>query len=391
MSERRWTAADFDYPLPHELIAQVPTPTRGASRLLVVQRPVIPSLRSGQALSEAKDLVTERGSLASKRVLRSAPSGCFAQDDSSGSAALLRDATFPDLPTLIPAGDLLIVNSTKVRHARLLGRRPSGRPAEVLLIHPATGDTWIAIGSPGSALRPGKRIALAADVAVETIEVLDDGMRRVRFVGATAAEAMARFGRIPLPPYIAREPTAEDDDRYQTVYAEREGSVAAPTAGLHLTGALLGGLRAKGVAVAALDLEVGPGTFRPMDDGDVTRHSMHRERFDIPATLVQSVAACRARGGTIWAVGTTVVRALESAVHGDGTITAGPAETRLLIAPGYRFRVVNHLITNFHLPRSTLLMLVAAFAGHETTMAAYRHAMEQRYRFYSYGDAMVVV
>lgn len=344
MSERRWTAADFDYQLPHELIAQVPTPTRGASRLLVVQRPVI-----------------------------------------------LRDAVFGDLPALIPPGDLVVLNSTRVRHARLLGRRPSGGPAEVLLIHPATGDSWIAIGSPGSALRPGKRIALAANVAVETVEVLDDGMRRVRFVGATAAEAMARFGRIPLPPYIAREPTAEDNDRYQTIYAQREGSVAAPTAGLHLTAALLAALQARSVAVATLDLEVGPGTFRPMDDGDVSSHSMHSERFDIPAALARDVAACRARGGAVWAVGTTVVRALESAARDGGTVAAGAAETRLLIAPGYQFRVVNHLVTNFHLPRSTLLMLVAAFAGYEDTFAAYRYAIEQRYRFYSYGDAMVIV
>lgn len=346
MSERRWTAADFDYELPPELIAQVPTATRGASRLLVVERSLIPSLR---------------------------------------------DATFADLVDLIPPGDLLVLNSTKVRHARLLGTRPSGGPAEVLLIHPAADDSWIAMGSPGRAMRPGKRITLADDVAVETIELLDNGMRRVRFIGATAAEAMARFGRMPLPPYIAREPTPEDDDRYQTVYADREGSVAAPTAGLHLTAALLAAMRTKGVAVATLDLEVGPGTFRPMDNGDVQSHPMHSERFDIPAELADEVAACRARGGKVWAVGTTVVRALESAAHDDGTVTAGSAETRLLIAPGYRFQVVDHLITNFHLPRSTLLMLVAAFAGYETTMAAYRHAAERGYRFYSYGDAMCVI
>jgi S-adenosylmethionine:tRNA ribosyltransferase-isomerase len=344
MSDRSWTAADFDYELPEELIAQAPTPTRGASRMLVVRRPV-----------------------------------------------LLRDGTFADLASMIPAGDLVVLNSTRVRHARLLGSRPSGGPAEVLLIHPATDDSWIAIGSPGRAMQPGKRITLGDDVAVETIEVLDDGMRRVRFIGSTAVDAMARFGRIPLPPYIAREPTVEDDDRYQTVYADREGSVAAPTAGLHLTAELLDTLRAKGVSVAALDLEVGPGTFRPMDDGDVSNHPMHSERFEIPGALVREVAACRARAANVWAVGTTVVRALESAAHDDGTITAGSAETRLLIAPGYRFRIVNHLITNFHLPRSTLLMLVAAFAGYETTIAAYRHAAAQRYRFYSYGDAMCVI
>lgn len=347
MNDRSWTAADFDYELPHELIAQVPAAERGTSRLLVVRR------------DEAK--------------------------------AVLEDRNFASLIDLVPAGDLLVVNSTKVRHARLLGTRASGGPAEVLLIHPSVDESWIAIGSPGRALQPGKRITLGDDVAVETIEILDDGMRRVKFVGASAVEAMTRFGRMPLPPYIAREPTAEDDDRYQTVYAEREGSVAAPTAGLHLTAALLAAMRTRGVTVATLDLEVGPGTFRPMDAGDVRNHPMHSERFEIPGALTGAIADCRARDAKVWAVGTTVVRALETAVRDDGSVAPGPAETQLLIAPGFRFRAVDHLITNFHLPRSTLLMLVAAFAGYETTMAAYRHAVEQRYRFYSYGDAMVIV
>jgi S-adenosylmethionine:tRNA ribosyltransferase-isomerase len=344
MNDRRWTAADFDYELPTELIAQVPAKERGDSRLLVVH----------------------------------------------GEQAV-EDHNFAYLRDLVPSGDLLVLNSTRVRHARLLGTRPSGGPAEVLLIHPSTDDTWIAIGSPGSAMKPGKRIALGDDVAVETIEVLDDGMRRVRFVGATAAQGIARYGRIPLPPYIAREPTPEDSDRYQTVYAEREGSVAAPTAGLHLTDELLAAMRARGVAIATLDLEVGPGTFRPMESGDVSSHPMHSERFEIPAALAHHVAACRGRGGKVWAIGTTVVRALESAARDDATVAPGAAETRLLITPGFRFRVVDHLITNFHLPRSTLLMLVAAFAGYDATMKAYRHAVAQRYRFYSYGDAMCVI
>ena len=344
MNDRRWTAADFDYELPTELIAQVPTTERGASRMLVVRR-----------------------------------------DDT------LQDTMFADLLGLIPPGDLLVLNSTKVRHARLLGTRPSGGPAEVLLIHPSTDDSWIAIGSPGSAMKPGKRITLGDGVAVETLEVLDDGMRRVRFVGTTAAQGIARYGRIPLPPYIAREPTADDDDRYQTVYADREGSVAAPTAGLHLTGMLLAAMHAKDIVVKTLDLEVGPGTFRPMERGEVSAHPMHSEQFEIPDTLTEAMATCRAHGGKVWAVGTTVVRALESAAHDDATVAPGAAETRLLITPGFRFRVVDHLITNFHLPQSTLLMLVAAFAGYDTTMAAYRHAVEQRYRFYSYGDAMCVI
>ena len=347
MSERRWTAADFDYPLPQELIAQAPTTERGASRLLVVRR--------------------------------------------GGRPGEERDREFAALQSMIPPGDLLVVNTTRVRHARLRGTRPSGGPAEVLLIHPAQDDTWIAMGTPGTAMRPGRRIALGAAIAIETVEILEDGMRRVRFVGATAADAIARFGRIPLPPYIDREPTSDDEDRYQTVYAVREGSVAAPTAGLHFTPALLDALRARGVMIAALDLEVGPGTFRPMQDGDVNRHEMHAERFDIPAALAAAVLQCRESGKAIWAVGTTVVRALESAARPDGTVGAGAAGTSLMIAPGFEFRVVDRLITNFHLPRSTLLMLVAAFAGYETAMAAYVHAIQARYRFYSYGDAMAII
>ena len=375
MNERRWTTTDFDYDLPTELIAQVPATERGDSRLLVVRRDLAVGREpASDARVNIVQPALERGSRADGPWLTA-----------------LRDRHFTDIVELIPPGDLLVLNSTRVRHARLLGRRPSGRPAEVLLIHPSTDDTWVAIGSPGNAMKPGKRIVLAPDMAVETIEVLDNGMRRVRFVGITAAEAMTRFGQIPLPPYIAREPTIDDDDRYQTVYAEREGSVAAPTAGLHFTTALLHAMRLRGVSVETLDLEVGPGTFRPMESGDVRTHPMHAERFEIPVTLSGAVAACRARGGSVWSVGTTVVRALESAARDDGTIAAGRAETRLLIAPGFRFRVVDHLVTNFHLPRSTLLMLVAAFAGHETTMAAYAHAVTERYRFYSYGDAMVIV
>ena len=267
----------------------------------------------------------------------------------------------------------------------------SGAPAEILLIHPAGNDTWLAMGSPGRALQAGKRISLGDQVFVETVAVQADGMRRVRFIGATAEEVVRRFGQLPLPPYITRAPTAQDEDRYQTVYASREGSVAAPTAGLHFTAALLERLRARGVAVAALDLEVGPGTFRPMDEGAVDAHAMHAEQFEIPDTAAQAVAECRERSGRVWAVGTTVVRALESAARDDHTVAATRAVTTLLITPGFRFRVVDCLLTNFHLPRSTLLMLVAAFAGHDTVMAAYRHAVEQRYRFYSYGDAMAIM
>ena len=259
----------------------------------------------------------------------------------------------------------------------------------LLLLHPAENDSWVAMGKPGSALRAGKRIDLGSGVAVETIEELDDGYRRVRILGATAEEAMERLGRIPLPPYIDRLPTADDAIRYQTVYAERPGSVAAPTAGLHFTPALLQSIEEREVGIARIDLEVGPGTFKPVDQEDLTSHPMHPERYEIPEETAALVADTRARGNAVWAVGTTVVRALESAARDSGALQAGPGETRLMITPGYRFRVVDRLITNFHLPRSTLLMLVAAFAGYEETMAAYRLAVTRRYRFYSYGDAML--
>lgn len=347
--DRPLRTSDFNYRLPPELIAQVPGPERGGSRLLVVRR---------------------------------AP---------TAGVPALQDLRFADLAELIPDGDLLVLNSTRVRHARLLGTRASGAPAEVLLIHPAGDGSWIAIGKPGSAMQPGKRIELGAGAGIETLEVLADGERRVRFVGMADTEAIARFGRLPLPPYIEREPTAADEDRYQTVFAEREGSVAAPTAGLHFTPELLARLRQRGVETATLDLEVGPGTFKPVEEEEISTHPMHPERFEIPGAAAAAVAQARARGAAVWAVGTTVVRALESAALPVRTVQAGAAETRLLIAPGYRFKVVDHLVTNFHLPRSTLLMLVAAFAGYDATMAAYRHAVEARYRFYSYGDAMCVL
>lgn len=349
--DRPLRTADFDYDLPEALIAQRPSGRRGDSRLLVVRR--------GRAGARAP--------------------------------LSLSDQQFTDLPGLIPPGDLLVLNTTRVRHARFLATRPSGAPAEVLLVHPTTSGDWVAMGKPGSALRPGKRVAIASDAWIETVEVLEDGNRVVRFVGLTADEAMARYGRLPLPPYITRAPDELDEDRYQTVFADHEGSVAAPTAGLHFTPALLEQLRQRGVRLGTLDLEVGPGTFKPVESDDLGHHQMHPERFTIPEALATAIAETRAQGRHVWAVGTTVVRALESAADEQGHVSAGPGETRLFITPGYRFRVVERLITNFHLPRSTLVMLVSAFAGVEPTRAAYRHAVEQRYRFYSYGDAMAIL
>jgi S-adenosylmethionine:tRNA ribosyltransferase-isomerase len=369
MADRRFTTADFDYDLPDELIAQVPSRERGQSRLLVVDRndPVVapPVARQSLAPSEAK--------------IDAPP------------VARLRDLQFPDLLSLIPSGDVLVINSTKVRHARLLGTRPAGGPAEVLLLHPLGEDHWLAMGKPGRALLPGKRIVLGDGIEIETIAVQEDGYRQVRFVGADAATAIARFGQLPLPPYITRSPDAVDEERYQTIFARHEGSVAAPTAGLHFTHEVMQALTDRGVEVAEIELEVGPGTFKPVEVAEITDHPMHAERYEIPVAAAAKLARARPEGGRIWAVGTTVVRALESAARDDGTVTPGPGETRLLITPGFQFRVVDHLLTNFHLPRSTLLMLVAAFAGYERTMAAYHHAVAERYRFYSYGDAMCIL
>jgi S-adenosylmethionine:tRNA ribosyltransferase-isomerase len=386
LTPERLRTADFDYDLPPELIAQEPLADRAARRLLMVLRA---DRRIGAAPDRRAAERPTRGFGRRAAVIRS--SGMPAGERHSVGGGVLADTWFAQLPSLIPAGDLVVLNTTRVRHARLLGTRPSGAPAEVLLIHPAAEGGWIALGKPGSALLPGKRIALGGDVAIETLEVLGDGYRRVEIVGATADEAIRRFGRVPLPPYITRDPTAADERRYQTVYARVEGSVAAPTAGLHFTTELLDALTAKGVVVSGLDLQVGPGTFKPVDTDDPAEHPMHPERYEISPRLAGLIEVVHEQGGRIWAVGTTVVRALESAAGPDGRVCAGAGETSLLITPGYEFRVVDRLLTNFHLPRSTLLMLVSAFAGHELAMAAYAHAVAQRYRFYSYGDAMVIL
>jgi S-adenosylmethionine:tRNA ribosyltransferase-isomerase len=386
LTPERLRTADFDYDLPPELIAQEPLADRAGSRLLMV-------LRADRRIGAARDRrAAERPTPGpGRRTATIRATGMPPGERHSVGGGVLADTWFAQLASLIPAGDLVVLNTTRVRHARLLGTRPSGAPAEVLLIHPAAEGGWIALGKPGSALQAGKRIALGGDVSVETLEVLRDGHRRVAFVGATAEEAIRRFGRLPLPPYITRDPTAADEQRYQTVYARAEGSVAAPTAGLHFTTELLDALTAKGVVVSGLDLQVGPGTFKPVDADDPADHPMHPERYEISPRLAGLIELVREQGGRVWAVGTTVVRALESAAGPEGSVRPGAGETSLLIRPGYEFRVVDRLLTNFHLPRSTLLMLVSAFAGHELAMAAYAHAVAQRYRFYSYGDAMVIL
>jgi S-adenosylmethionine:tRNA ribosyltransferase-isomerase len=339
--------ADYDYELPPDRIAQVPLAQRDDSRLMVVHR--------------------ETGAIEHRR--------------------------FRDLPALFEPGDVIVLNTTRVLRARLLGRRASGAPAEVLLLRPVEGDeVWEAMVSPGGKLRPGRTVHIADGFDVDVLEMTERRTRLVRLrANEPVRDAIARHGHVPLPPYIARADEAADASRYQTVFAREEGSVAAPTAGLHFTDAVLSELAAKGVARAEVLLHVGAGTFKPVEVEDPAEHDMHEEWFQVTREAAETINAARARGGKVWAVGTTSARTLESAADESGVIHAQSGETRLFIRPGYRFRAVDKLITNFHLPRSTLLMLVAAFAGYELTMQAYRTAVEDGYRFYSYGDAMAIV
>jgi len=267
-----------------------------------------------------------------------------------------------------------------------------GKIAELLLVRELPDGGWIAMGHPGGKLKPGRRVTLGDDSAVEIVEVLGGGLRRVKFVGQLdAAATLAKYGTVPLPPYIRRLPRPEDRERYQTVYAEHDGSVAAPTAGLHFTPELLERIKRRGTAVATLDLHIGPGTFKPVDADDLADHPMHAEAYRVSDDAAQLINARRKAGGRVWAVGTTVVRTLETVAAPDGTIRPGAGETSLFVYPPYTFRAVDRLLTNFHLPRSTLLMLVCAFGGYEHVMGAYREAVKEGYRFYSYGDAMVAV
>jgi S-adenosylmethionine:tRNA ribosyltransferase-isomerase len=341
-----YRTSDFDYVLPPEQIAQHPLPDRSASRLLVLER----------------------------------------------ATGAIRHLRFRDLLELIPPSDLLVLNTSRVIPARLHGKREAGAPAEVLLVRELAGGTWLAMGHPGGKLKPGRRVTFGDDSAVEILEMLGGGLRKVRFVGSLDARAtLEKYGQVPLPPYIRRPPNADDHERYQTVYAAHDGSVAAPTAGLHFTTELLAQIHERGISVTALDLHVGPGTFKPVETEALAAHTMHPEAYEISEDAASWVNNVKSVGGGVWGVGTTVVRALESAVDPQGQVRAGTGETSLFIHPPYEFKVVDHLITNFHLPRSTLLMLVCAFGGYEQVMNAYPEAVKQGYRFYSYGDAMAII
>lgn len=342
------TTADYDFPLPPELVAQHPVEPRDASRLMVLDR----------------------------------------------AAGSISHRTFRDLDTLMAPGDAFVVNTTTVLKARLLGTRESGARAEVLLLAPLGDGTWEAMVQPGAKLKPGRRVHVAPGFHVEVLEALPEGgTRRVRLVADRSDDdAIATWGHVPLPPYIDRPDTPADAARYQTVYADpsQAGSVAAPTAGLHFTEALLARIAARGVRRVDVVLHVGAGTFRPVTADDPAQHVLHREWYQVSTEAARALDATRAAGGRVWAIGTTTVRTLESCWR-DGGYHAGEGDTRLFIRPPYEVRAFDRLVTNFHLPKSTLVMLVAAVAGYELTMRAYRTAVAERYRFYSYGDAMAVL
>ncbi len=299
---------------------------------------------------------------------------------------------FRELPNLIPANDAIVLNTTRVYRARLLGTRDSGAPAEILLLKPLGDGTYEAMVHPGGKLKPGRHVHISPDLEVEILEATPRRTRVVRLRSTLPLEdAIERFGHIPLPPYIDRSDEPADAERYQTVYAGESGSVAAPTAGLHFTNELLSTLQERGVRRADVILHVGAGTFKPVEVEDPADHVMHEETYTLPAAAATTLNETRTHGGRIWAVGTTSVRVLETAVRPDGTFSEKHGETRIFIRPPHTFHAVDRLITNFHLPRSTLIMLVAAFAGYDLTMRAYSEAIESGYRFYSYGDAMAII
>ncbi|HSI23511.1 MAG TPA: tRNA preQ1(34) S-adenosylmethionine ribosyltransferase-isomerase QueA [Methylophilaceae bacterium] len=335
--------SDFDFELPVELIAQFPASRRSGSRLLCLD----------------------------------------------GNSGALQDRMFSELPSLLSTGDLLVFNDTRVIKARLNGCKESGGKVEVLVERMLDAHRALAHVRASHAPKPGSRLILAEAVAVEVLSRQDD-LFELKFLDETPlTELLERYGKLPLPPYITHAADNDDDDRYQTVYARNPGAVAAPTAGLHFDNDVMQALADCGVEKAFVTLHVGAGTFQPVRVEDVTEHKMHSEWYEIPQSTVDSIAQTRQRGGKVVAVGTTAMRALESAAC-QGELAAGGGDTDIFITPGYRFRLVDRLLTNFHLPRTTLLMLVSAFGGMEHIRKAYQHAVQERYRFFSYGDAMLI-
>ena len=342
--------SDFDYELPSELIAQEPLAERDASRMLIVDR----------------------------------------------ATQSWRDSTFTSLPDYVRPIDVLVLNNTRVFPARLIGERlPTGGAVELLLLREIESDIWSTLARPARRLRKGSRIKFGDEkLKAEVIESLDDGERVVRFESeAPVDEVIDSIGLTPLPPYIKRgnEPSSSDRERYQTVYARERGAIAAPTAGVHFTSTVLQQIEACGAHVAEITLHVGYGTFEPVRTEVVSAHRVAPEWFSVSHAAAQLMNLARANGGRIIAIGTTTARALESSVGADGLIEPHSGFSDLTIVHGYRFRAVDVLLTNFHLPRSSLLMLVSAFTGRELALSAYRHAVSERYRFYSFGDCMLIL
>lgn len=337
--------SDFYYDLPEELIAQTPAEPRDSSRLLVYHR----------------------------------------QDET------VEHKVFRDIIDYLNPGDALVVNDTRVIPARLYGKKQStGREVEFLLLNQLSKDTWEVIMRPGKKLRIGDRVEFAEDLQAEILEKKEDGVTRVKFYFEGLFEPLLeRYGNMPLPPYITKR--LEDRQRYQTVYAKENGSAAAPTAGLHFTPELMEKIRKKGIDIIPVLLHVGLGTFRPVKVDNVENHRMHSEYYSISADSARRINETRKKGGRIIAVGTTSVRTLESVADEDGSIKEQSGNTEIFIYPGYRFKCVDALITNFHLPESTLLMLISAFMGKEQALSLYRLAVQERYRFFSFGDAMLIV
>lgn len=336
--------SDFNYELPEELIAQTPLERRDSSRLLCLDR------QTGE----------------------------------------LRHRVFHDIAELLLPGDCLVMNDSRVLPARLLGHRQTGGAVEVLLLRDLGGDRWECLTRPGRKTRPGTRLLFGDELAAEVISVADGGNRIIKFsYEGIFLEVLERLGKMPLPPYIKAE--LADGERYQTVYSRELGSAAAPTAGLHFTKELLGDIAGRGVRECFVTLHVGLGTFRPVKEDEIENHEMHSEFCIIPEETARIVTETKKAGGRVICVGTTSCRTLESFANDDGTLDPSSGWTDIFIYPGYKFKAMDGLITNFHLPESTLVMLVSAFAGRENILNAYRVAVEEKYRFFSFGDAMFII